>query len=71
MIPEGIGKPSFSQATEGVHLKVLTIINLQNAQLLLTCKSWFRISGPMNWEASLPIYMMETNNKKIQIWYFN
>lgn len=34
-------------------------------KIALTCKSWFRISGPTNWERSLPIYKLD--NKSITI----
>lgn len=32
----------------------------------LTFKSWFRMSGPTNWEASLPIYKWSTKEQICQ-----
>lgn len=39
-----------------IHKRYLTSDNSVKEQL--TCSSWFNISGPINWEISLPIYML-------------
>lgn len=51
-----------------IHKRYLTSDNSVKEQL--TCSSWFNISGPINWEISLPIYMLLTKEKINQIWSF-